>query len=226
MKSTPFWADNFDVLFQNDYISEFWITKSQTIEESLNAVVRFSIYATVVLALHFRDIGYFKFIVLAMIITYVLYTNRSKGTDFKKLLSPQKVETFGETSENCVAPTKDNPFMNFTMGDYMNIDKKTRSVVPKVHNSDCTYIEKNRDTYFSNNLYKDVNDVFGKMNSQRQFFTMPWTGIIPDEAGDFKNWLYKTDRTCKESGDCLRYEDLRAKAPVFPDPTKNPTRTS
>jgi len=63
------------------------------------------------------------------------------------------------------------------------------------------------------------------MNSQRQFYTMPWTSSIPDPKGEFKNWLYKSPKTCKENSDfCLKYEDVRQKAPVFVNPDVNPVK--
>ena len=63
------------------------------------------------------------------------------------------------------------------------------------------------------------------MNSQRQFYTMPNT-TIPNAQDDFAKWLYANPKTCKEDQEfCLRYEDVRAKRPVFVDPTQNPVNT-
>ncbi len=63
------------------------------------------------------------------------------------------------------------------------------------------------------------------MNSQRQFFTMPWT-TIPNAQNEFAKWLYLNPKTCKEDQDyCLKYEDIRAKRPVVYDETKNPVNT-
>ena len=71
----------------------------------------------------------------------------------------------------------------------------------------------------------DVNDVFGKMNSQRQFYTMPST-TIPNAQDDFAKWLYLNPKTCKEDQDfCLKYEDIRAKRPVMYNPNQNPVDT-
>ena len=50
---------------------------------------------------------------------------------------------------------------------------------------------------FSQGLYKDINSVYDRENSQREFFTMPST-TIPNNQGDFANWLYMTPKTCKE----------------------------
>lgn len=116
----------------------------------------------------------------------------------------------------CTEPTLDNPFMNMTMKDYLNYDESGRiRERPNACDTADPQIKKAIDNKFNNNLFKDVNDVFGKFNSERQFHTMPWTDIIPDINGDFKNWLYKTPKTCKEDQDyCLLYEDIRSKRPV------------
>jgi hypothetical protein len=128
-------------------------------------------------------------------------------------------------NEACTEPTLDNPFMNVTMKDYMNIeDGKIVDRPPACDISDEN-IKKSADEMFNNNLYKNIDDVFGKMNSQRQFFTMPWT-TIPNDQESFAKWLYDSPKTCKEDQDyCLRYEDLRAKRPVVYNEEENPVST-
>ena len=121
-----------------------------------------------------------------------------------------------DTSNLCTKPTIDNPFMNMTMKDYLNFDKNGK-IVDRPSACDTTNpdIKKEIDSNFKNNLFRDVDDVFGKFNSQRQYFTMPWTEVIPDINGEFKNWLYNNPKSCKEDQDyCLLYEDIRAKRPV------------
>ena len=54
-------------------------------------------------------------------------------------------------------------------------------------------------SFFNNNLYRDVSDLYQKNNSQRQFYTMPCTDIV-NEQTKFAKWLYYTDETCKEKG--------------------------
>ena len=51
---------------------------------------------------------------------------------------------------------------------------------------------------------------------------MPWT-TIPNKQDEFARWLYSSPKTCKEDQDyCLKYEDVRAKRPIFPNQDKNP----
>ena len=50
---------------------------------------------------------------------------------------------------------------------------------------------------FETDLYRDVSDIFGKENSQRQFYTVPGNQS-PNDQGAFAQWLYGTPPTCKE----------------------------
>lgn len=120
------------------------------------------------------------------------------------------------SNKKCTRPTIDNPFMNMTMKDYLNFDSQGNIIErPPACDTSDKDVKKEIDDNFKNNLYMDVNDLFGKFNSQRQFYTMPSTDIIPDINGEFKNWLYKSPKTCKEDQDyCLKYEDIRAKVPI------------
>ena len=52
-------------------------------------------------------------------------------------------------------------------------------------------------TNFNKNLYRDLTDVYGKNNSQRQFYTTPIT-TVPNDQNSFANWLYRSEKTCKE----------------------------
>jgi len=123
----------------------------------------------------------------------------------------------------CTKPTVDNPFMNVTMKDYMNFDENGFVVNrPPACDPNDPEVKKMMDETFSNNLYRDVSDVFGKKNSQRNYFTMPWT-TIPNKQDEFARWLYLSPKTCKEDQDyCLRYEDIRSKRFVMPNPERNP----
>jgi hypothetical protein len=81
---------------------------------------------------------------------------------------------------------------------------------PVACNSDDEDIKQNMDLKFNEDMYHDIEDVFDKKNSQRQFFTVAHT--IPNDMEAFANWCYKFPPTCKTNQErCLRYEDLRMK---------------
>jgi hypothetical protein len=120
---------------------------------------------------------------------------------------PESLYTVEELEEykrnTCRKPTKENPFMNPDITDYNNGDP------PAACNAYDEDINDNMNLNFNHELFRDVDEVWERANSQRQFYTIPNTSI-PNNQTEFANWLYKVPETCKEDGtQCLRYEDLR-----------------
>lgn len=214
--SDPFWFDDISILYDRDRLIEFFPLKSQTFNEKLNAIARSAIYISILIYIINKDASYFVYAGIIILFTVFLQKSQYKS---------ELLENTDGVEVECTKPTLNNPFMNFTMGDRLNIVDKKVQDKPPACNPDT--VKKEIEKNFENNLYKDINDVFGKINSQRQFFTMPWTSSIPDPDGDFKNWLYKSPKTCKEDSDfCNRYEDVRIKTPVFVNPNVNPVKNS
>ena len=164
------------------------------------------------------------------IFTILLHRGYIKKVNENTKIKQIKEEFDDENTNNevnkstCTMPTLDNPFMNATMKDYLNVDPETNKIIdrPPACDTNDPNIKREIDKMYDNNLYKDIDDIFGKMNSQRQFYTMPST-TIPNDQDAFAKWLYLSPKTCKEDQDyCLRYEDVRAKRPVYLEPEKNP----
>lgn len=106
-------------------------------------------------------------------------------------------------ANTCRKPTKENPFMNPSILDYNTEDP------PAACNVDDDYINDSMNVNFNHDLFRNVDDLWERENSQRQFYTVP-NSTIPNNQTDFAKWLYKVDKTCKEDQvKCLRYEDLR-----------------
>lgn len=292
-KSDLIWIDDFNILFKKERLTDFFPCKSQTNEERINAIVRLSLYSSIVLCIYHSDPKYSSIFIFILFFTYIIYKHHpeinSKTTEINKIdlttqqqtqleaerlasdpLNDQTLNNFtpslglnaskkhlgtlvsadgktaqsvgieteeteqieqfegerrGETNRNftCTAPTVDNPFMNATMKDYMNFDSNGSIVdrPPACDPNDPT-VKNEIETNFNNNLFKDVNDVFGKSNSQRQFFTMPYT-TVPNKQDEFARWLYLSPATCKENQDnCIRSEDLRSNRFIMPNPLRNP----
>ena len=166
--SDPFWYNQYDILWNSNRLTEFFPTKDQTLEERFNSIVRLSFYLSIILFFYHNDIKYLFIFIGMLLITYYLYTNYPNEIQIK---SDSKVprETIGlieklENNDNsnivCTEPTIDNPFMNATMKDYLNIDPKTQSIIdrPPACSASNPDIKKKIDNYFNNNLYKDVNE--------------------------------------------------------------------
>lgn len=244
------WYKDINVLFRKDRLIEFFPVSQQTLEERINSIMRLSLYVSVVLSFYHKQGKYMWMFIIMGVFTYIVHSRRPETPSSIKvqknpalfnnsyLASSNAVDgalagnaadvigaadVVGAGAGGCTLPTIDNPFMNTTMKDYLNTDTngtiKDRPVACNLNEPD---VKKQADDYFNNNLYMDVDDVFGKMNSQRQFYTMPST-TIPNKQDEFAKWLYKSPQTCKENQDfCLKYEDLRQNRPVYFDETTNP----
>ena len=92
-------------------------------------------------------------------------------------------------------PTAANPFMNVLVNEikYNPYRSKAASVFdPEV----AVGLE----DFFKTQFINDPTDVFGKSQSQRQFYTTPST-TVPNDQDSYQNWLYKIPgKTCKEGG--------------------------
>ena len=106
--------------------------------------------------------------------------------------------------DTCRRPSINNPFMNPNITDYDND-------IPAACNVEDDEIQDEIKVNYNYSLYQDVDELWERVNSQRQFYTVPNT-TVPNNQTEFANWLYKIPQTCKEDQEgCLRYEDLRFK---------------
>lgn len=104
----------------------------------------------------------------------------------------------------CRKPSKENPFMNPSVNDY------NKPNVPVACNADDEDINDDINLKFNKDMYRDLEDVFNRKNSQRQFFTVHHN--IPNDQEAFARWCYKMPETCKtDQSRCLKYQDLRTK---------------
>lgn len=209
IKSDPFWLNDFKILIEKTRLVEFFPTDDMSINEKLNAITRLMFYISIVLIVYTRNFEYFFLFILTCIMVILL----NKYLKSENVYSDnQKIQ---ETFENNVShnskwikPTKENPFMNISLLDYKdNPDRNSENIkdIYTINKDKKEELNKDIEKKFNFNLYRDVSDVFGKMNSQREFYTTPVT-TIPNNQGDFADWCYKTGKTCKENNEeqCLK----------------------
>jgi hypothetical protein len=122
---------------------------------------------------------------------------KNKKNDIKYTLNEMR----SYENAKCRKPTIDNPFMNPSVDEF-------NSDIPVACNADDENIKKDMELKFNADLYRDIEDVFDRKNSQRQFYTIAHN--IPNDQEGFARWCYKFPKTCKTDQDrCLKYEDLR-----------------
>jgi len=114
-----------------------------------------------------------------------------------------------DRKKNSRKPTVDNPYKNILFSDYTdasnlaepcNIDEKDVQEMQNLYNS---------------SIYRNIDDVYERENSQRLFYTVP-IQTVPNDQKNFANWLYKTGPSCKEnSQNCNYYEDPTMTSPRY-----------
>jgi hypothetical protein len=140
-----------------------------TVKAALNAVVRFSVYLSVLLAATSRDVWYLLLIPLVMVITIFLekwFPQAKKITEGFR--SGPVVSGYSGTETSM--PSDDNPFMNPQLTE-INAENQRP---PAADVTDVEVRDKVNEAFAqTSNIYMDTTDVFDLVQSQRNFYTVP-----------------------------------------------------
>jgi Family of unknown function (DUF5762) len=194
--SDPFWSDSPEILLKQTRLAEFYITKSMTKIEKLNAIVRFFIYTCIVSVLYTNNPKYLLLILFALVLTYFIHVNSTENFDSSKLnfdcndpITNGTLKAInGETEDEKLTPVKptiNNPFMNPSIFDDITKWKPTDY---SDNTEQSNEVKKDIYNKFSYNLYKDVSDVFDTNNDLRTYYTVPNNVTNYDK---FLNFIYK-----------------------------------
>lgn len=199
--STPIFIENPGILVDKNHIFDFIPDIKASTEERINAIVRFSLYFSVVLMIFKNNYRYSYIFVATLIISYFFYdtnkenfvgnteqSNNSNNSLFCKDQKEKDTEKLNNSvNKNCDEPTCDNLFMNVLPTDDFSKKKPacsyTKEVSRKVNNG------------FYNKFKKDVNTFYNQDFGMRQFYSMPNTQV-PNDQGTFAKWLYNTPVSC------------------------------
>ena len=185
LHNDKFWSQNPSILLNR--LTEFYPHQEMSDDEKLNSIARFTIYLGIILFLFYSNIN-FLFIPLAGLgITYLIHSSTPIVEKFNN--DSLKLDHTDYHDQSCQVPTQNNPFMNILPADYHNQPNRP----PACLHSDLD-IYKQVKTHFNHNLYQDVEDIWDKRNSQREFITMPIT-TIPNDRESFMKWCWETTNT-------------------------------
>jgi hypothetical protein len=199
MITTPFWYNDVSILWQTDSITEIFPSRRFDILRKLNAIVRLSIVYTLIMYFLKREQKYLVIPLIVVGITWMIWYKQEdihtdtvmKDSMSNKLDDLVKVN---DLSTECRVPNKENPFMNPTLADFGSDKPPPPKSCPSYNN---VGVQRRVEELFNEDLYRDAKDIFGKNNSQRQFYTVPGNRV-PNDQGSFAQWLYGTPPTCKE----------------------------
>lgn len=209
VKTDTFWSDNPALLLKRAI--EFVPTEDMSRTEKLNAMSRFVIYLGLLLFIMYSDIIYLSIPLVGLGIFYFIHINY-----------PDKPQKGAGNAASCGTgmcgkdegyqqPTQENPFMNVLLTDY--VDNPTR---PPASDIEDPKIRSDMEKMFEFGLYKNVDDVWNRNNSQRQYYTNPST-TIPNDRDSFMKWCWDTPYVCKDGDQfaCLKNDDVRAHGQII-----------
>lgn len=169
--------------------------------EQLNALFRFSLYFSIILFLVNGSSSAWYVAIFTGVFTAFMYEmyigNRHKEQALLERLNIKKTR-----NDICLKPSKHNPFMNITMDQYT-----TQPTRPRACDNSAKQVKQDIEQKFENNLYRDVNDVFARNSSSRNWYTTPIT-TIPNDQTEFARALYGKKASCKDGNGTQCYSNL------------------
>jgi len=209
MINTPFWYKDITVLYEKDYIYEIVPSKRFDITRKLNAILRLSILYSLITFLVNKNNKYLIIPFITAAVTWVIWTKQKDthiDTVMEESMSNQldDLVMINDLETECRVPTKDNPFMNPPLNEFSNDELQQPKSCPSYNNIG---VQNRVEEMFNKDLYRDVKDIFGKNNSQRQFYTVPGNQV-PNDQGAFAQWCYGMPKTCKEGNQIACLNDM------------------
>jgi hypothetical protein len=172
---------------------------SMSFDEKLFTILKLLFFIALISTLVFNDVKYVLFVIILLfvgIFIYNYYINTKKNAE--EFLDDNNIAIIDKSF--CTKPSLDNPFMNPNILDYQTPNRISACSV------DNSKINNEMHDKFIKRIFKDVNDIYGKTISERQFYTLPSTTIPNDQEGLGK-WLYFKDKTCKENNGVQCYNN-------------------
>jgi hypothetical protein len=187
---SEYWFNNIFILFQNT--NQFFPKKNYNKIQKVNAIARLSIYYSIIICMLKLDTKYLSLSFCLLVLSFYLgYVDT-----FEDIINKEN------NTLKCTEPTEHNPFMNFTIADQINNPNKPSACL-------IDSIRKDQLKKYRLYAYPDPKDLFGKIITDRNFYTMPSTTIVNDQQG-FANFVYGDFGKCKSEGkDCLKNRDNR-----------------
>jgi hypothetical protein len=174
---------------------------NMSLRDKLIAIVNLIIFLSIILTFIFKKLIFILIGLSLIIIIFFVYIYDEKiKIDTHEKLSNRNLTIID--NKICVKPSLENPFMNPTIIDYYN---KNNNI--KACDYDNNTIEENVNNLFKSNVYKDVNDIYERGFSERQFYTVP-ASTIPNDRHSYEQWLYYRDKTCKENNGNRCYNNI------------------
>jgi len=217
----PFWSENPNIIFNKDYIFEFFPTDDMTYSQKLNAISRTVIVLTILSYLYSQKIRMIGIGIITMAAIYFLYMFRMQ--ERKKLegydnpaLAVLNQANFDPT-DVFDAPTPENPLSNVLMTDYDFNPNKKPAPPTYGENTRKAILDSAKQLVADANpgqpdiaekLFTNLGDQLNFEQSMQQFVSNAST-TIPNDQTAFAEFCYGNMISCKEGNEfaCARNLD-------------------
>lgn len=187
------WYEDLNTFIDLDNLIKFIPNNDMSFAEQLNAMMRFAVYFAIIVFIIKHDATIFYFPLFMAAFTFALHSvDKQKEDKKKELFDKLNIDDDKRNKRFCYRPTKENPFMNITMNDYKEFPNR-----PEACDVTRESVKDEVKRIWDEHIVRDVDDIFQRRTSDRQFYTMPST-TIPNNQTGFAEWLYKPPKTCKE----------------------------
>jgi hypothetical protein len=176
------WIDNPAELFTKETWTKFVPTSSMDVPTAMNAIVRFTVYISVILFLGTQKTHYLLAIPLVLMLTVIAV---------KLFPHPRNLEAFKDKVTSVINdytyPSAKNPFMNPLLTEIL--DNPNRAQAAPVTSKE---VKKQIEESFkqTSDLYMDTSDKFDLAQGMRTFHTVQ-SGMIPNDQDGFLQFLAK-----------------------------------
>jgi hypothetical protein len=175
------WIDDPASLFTKETWSKFVPTSSMDIPTAMNAIVRFTVYISLILFMAKGNTAYLLAIPLVLLLTVLVV---------KFFPTARTLEAFTEkvaALKQYTYPSAKNPFMNPLLTDIL--DNPNRPEAAPITSKE---VKKQIESSFkqTSDLYMDTSDKFDLAQAMRTFTTVQ-SGVIPNDQDGFLQFLAK-----------------------------------
>ena len=178
--SDPFWVNDPNILIHPDRLIEIYPSVDMSINERVNAVTRFILLCGLTIVIVKRQ-GFNPLILSIVMVAGI-------ATLFYPKSDKTMLDVYFKSKElSCKPPTVENPYMNVLPGD----DFKKEKPACELQGENIEHIMKN--------VYGSQEDIYNKMHSERQFYTIPNNVISSEGRESFAKKMYGevTSNRCK-----------------------------
>jgi Family of unknown function (DUF5762) len=208
------WFEDPRGFVREDRLAMFIPWPNSTLAEKLNALMRFAVYYAAFLFLFQRTYAVLYIPLVVALVTYLVYRADATGARPRGGGGGGEDDDYGGREERyadaadgrgggrgaaavsasaaCDKPSRDNPFMNVLVTDYSERPER-----PPACDLTLRAVKREAESNFEANLYRDVDDVFQRRSSSRQFYATANT-TIPNDQTAFAQWLYGGARSGKQ----------------------------